>query len=72
MISPNDAFSVVEEKALAWICAGTRLVLVADPRRGTITAYRAPGDVQIYDEGETVDASVAVPGWSLVVADAFS
>jgi Uma2 family endonuclease len=71
VISPHDAFSDVEEKALAWICAGTRLVLVADPRRRTITAYRARGDVRIYDEGETIDASAAVAGWSLVVADAF-
>jgi len=72
VISPSDSFSDVERKALQWLAAGTRLVLVADPVRRTITAYRGPGDIRIHDESETVDASAAVPGWSLSVADAFS
>ncbi len=72
VISPSDAFSDVEQKALQWLAAGTRLVVVADPVRRTITAYRGPSDIRIHDESETIDASAAVPGWSLVVADAFS
>ncbi len=72
VISPNDRLDDVEEKALQWLAAGTRLVLVADPARRTITAYRGRGDVRTHDESETIEASAAVPGWSLVVADAFS
>ena len=70
--SPSDSPRDVEAKALEWLAAGTRLVLVADPARRTITAYHEPRDVRIHDESETIDASAAVPGWSLVVADAFS
>lgn len=72
VISPSDAFGDVEQKTLQWLAAGTRLVLVADPVRRTITAYRGPRDVRIHDDSETIDASAAVPGWSLVVSDAFS
>lgn len=71
VVSPSDAFSAVEEKALMWLAHGTLLVLVADPRRRTITAYRSGRDVRVHTEDEVVDASSAVPGWSLRVADAF-
>jgi len=56
VISPNDAFTDVEEKALQWLAAGTRLVLVADPVRRTITAYRGPGDI-----GSTTSARRSTP-----------
>ena len=72
VVSPSDTFSEIEEKAFQWLAAGTRLVLVADPRRRTITAYRGADDVRIHVAGETIDASAAVPGWSLGVDDAFS
>jgi Uma2 family endonuclease len=72
VVSPNDPFSEVEEKAFQWLAAGTRLVLVADPRRRTITAYRAPDDVRLHVEGEVIDADNAVPGWTLDVSDTFS
>jgi len=72
VISPNDTFSEVEEKALTWLAAGTRLVLVADPSRRTITAYRGRDDVRLHVEGEAIDASDAVSGWTLPVTDAFA
>lgn len=37
MVSPNDRHSGVVEKALAWLAAGCRMVLVADPERQTVT-----------------------------------
>jgi len=32
VVSPRDSFSDVEEKVLAWLTAGTRLVIVVDPK----------------------------------------
>jgi Uma2 family endonuclease len=31
VVSPDDSFHAVEEKALAWLAAGTIAVLVLDP-----------------------------------------
>lgn len=72
VVSPNDSFSEVEEKAFQWLDAGARLVLVADPRRRTITAYRARDDVRLFAEGESIDAGDAVPDWTLDVSAAFA
>jgi Uma2 family endonuclease len=48
IISPGDAFAEVEAKALGWLEAGTRLVLVVDPARRTATAYRGHEDVRVH------------------------
>ncbi len=72
VVSPTERFSGIQDKALAWLAAGTRLVLVADPPLRTITAYRSPQDIRVHEQGKTIDASDAVPGWSLPVADAFT
>jgi len=72
VVSPDDSAREVREKALMWLHHATLLVLVADPRRRTITAYRAPDDITGQGQGFFVDASAAVPGWMLPVADAFA
>jgi len=71
VVSPTDSFTGLEEKAFQWLASGCRLVLVADPRRRTITAYRGRDDVHLHVQGESIDAGDAVPGWTLAVADVF-
>lgn len=41
MVSPNDTHSEVIGKALACLEAGSRMVLVVDPERRTVTVYRS-------------------------------
>ena len=74
VVSPNDRHSEVVEKALAWLEAGCRMVLVADPERRTVTVYRSREDIRILeaDAGETVDGADVVPGWRLPVAEIFA
>lgn len=71
VLSPSDSFAEVESKALAWVGAGTRVLLVVDPTRRTATAYRGRGDVRVHIEDETLDLSDAVPGWSVALAEFF-
>lgn len=63
VVSPGDSFSEVNEKALAWLDAGTRVVIVADPASRTVTVYQ-PGEVLTRRGEEAVDAGEVVPGWA--------
>lgn len=71
IVSPNDTFREVQEKAREWVASGCIAVLVIDPEERTATVYRAGGESHIYGEGETVDLSDAVPGFSVTVAELF-
>jgi Uma2 family endonuclease len=71
VVSPRDSFSDVEEKVLAWLTAGTRLVIVVDPRTRTLHAYRGSDRVVVLREGERLDAGDVVPGLTIAVAELF-
>jgi Uma2 family endonuclease len=71
VLSPGDRFSEVEEKVFDWLDAGTRLVIVLDPRKRTGTAYRSRSNIRVYTDTETLDASDVVPRWTFAVALAF-
>jgi Uma2 family endonuclease len=71
VVSPRDSFSDVEEKVLSWLAAGTRLVIVIDPRTRTLHAYRRPDRVVVLREAESLDAGDVVPGLLIGVADLF-
>ena len=71
VLSPNDRFSRVEAKALAWLDAGTPLVLLVDPEKETVHAYRSRKQIQIFHGNETLDCSHAVQDWTLHVPDVF-
>lgn len=70
VVSPSDAFSDVEQKAASWLVAGTRIVLVADPRTSTLRVYRGPDVIEVLHLDDTFDAGDVVPGWTLPVRDA--
>lgn len=71
VISPGDTFAEVEAKALGWLKAGTRVVLVLDPARQTATAYHGRGELRVHSGTEMLDLSDAVPGWQVELADFF-
>lgn len=72
VVSPNDTHSEVVEKALEWLEAGCRMVLVVEPKRKTVTVYRSREDICILAEGEVIDGADVVPGWRLPVAEIFT
>ncbi len=71
VISPQDRFSQVEEKARRWLAAGTRLVLLVDPGQQRVHVLREPRQVIVLAEDELLDATDVVPGWQVPVREFF-
>ena len=73
VLSPNDTHAEVTEKALAWLDVGSRMVLVADPKRRAVTVYRSRSEIRILtaEAGDRIDGADVVPGWKLPVAELF-
>jgi Uma2 family endonuclease len=71
VVSPNDRRSQVEAKALDWLIAGTRAVVVLDPPLRTATVCRARDDIRVLTDEERLDLGDVVPGWSACVGDLF-
>lgn len=72
VISPGDTYGEVDEKVLDWLEAGTRMVLVADPRRRVVTVYRSLKNVCVLTDEDTLDGADVVPGWSLPLREIFA
>jgi Uma2 family endonuclease len=69
VVSPGDTYSEVEEKTAEWLRAGTRAVVIADPRLKTARVHR-PGSVTAMDDAIEIDD--IVPGWRLPLAELFA
>lgn len=61
--SPSDSYTEVQKKALYWLGAGCRLVLVADSEQQTVTAYRSLDDIRVFGHDDEVGCEDVVPGW---------
>lgn len=72
VISPNDLYTEVEEKVADWMQAGTRVVIVVNPRRRSVNVYRPGADVRVLTESDTLDGGDVVPGWTLPVREMFA
>jgi Uma2 family endonuclease len=74
VVSPNDRHSEVLDKALDWLEAGCRMVLVADPEPRRVTVYRSREDIRVLtaDAGDVLDGADVVPGWRLSLAEIFA
>jgi Uma2 family endonuclease len=71
VISPTDSFSAVEEKALRWLSAGTRLVLLVDPTTRHLHAYRSADNIVVLREDEELAADDVVDQWRIQVGILF-
>jgi Uma2 family endonuclease len=71
VVLPSDSSSEVEAKALAWLKAGVRVVLVVDPQTATVRDYRSPDRIHVHLDG-FVDLSDVLPGFQLDVAELFA
>jgi len=72
VVSPGDSFSDVEEKALAWLNAGTQVVWGVDPKQRQVTVYRSRDDIAVFQSGARLEEPRLLPGWSLRVAELFA
>ena len=72
VISPNDRYTEVAEKVEDWLRAGTRMVVVVDPRRRVVGVHLPGREAVTLTEQDTLDGGDVVPGWSMAVADIFA
>src|SRR5688500_12669033 len=72
VISPGDSYSEVEEKAFAWLDAGTKIVVVINPQQRSATVYRSPTDIITLAEADVLAGGDIVPGFELAVREIFA
>jgi Uma2 family endonuclease len=71
VVSPTDKLYQVEEKAFAYLEAGTQLVWVIKPRSKTVTVYRSEIDITVLTRNDTLNGEEVVKGFSCQVAELF-
>lgn len=69
--SPSSRPTPVAEKAADWIAAGTRVVVVLEPRRRTATVHRRDAEPVVVGAEAPLDLGDVVPGFAPTVADLF-
>ena len=68
VISPYDIYREVDEKVQDWLDAGTRMVIVVNPRRRDVTVYLPNSVPIVLTEEDILDGGDVVPGWKMPVA----
>ena len=71
VISPTDRYTEVNEKVADYLAAGTRMVVVVNPRNRTVNVH-TPGNTLTLTISDTLDGGDVVPGWQMPVADIFA
>ena len=68
VVSPGDTYTEIEEKTLAWLRAGTKVVVIVDPRTKSARVHRtgSSSNAEGYIEIEDV-----IPGWRLSLDELF-
>ena len=57
------------DKVDEYLQAGVQLVLVVDPKRGRVNAYRALTDVGNFGVDEVIDLGDVIPGFGFKLRD---
>ena len=71
VVSPNDSYSEVEEKALRWLAAGTQVVWIIDPRQKHVTVYRDRDNIVVLTGDAALSDPDLLPGWQVPLSDLF-
>ncbi len=71
MVSPTDLYADVEEKVIDWLDAGTRMVVIVNPRQRTVVVYRSRTTIVLLGGQDVLDGADVVPGWRIAVIDIF-
>ena len=69
--SKNDSRKYVQRKVQHYLKAGVELVWIADWSTTTVTAHASSGEPVVYGEGDLLQLSDLIPGFSMAVADVF-
>jgi len=72
VVSPGDTYTEVEDKVYEWLDAGTRMVIVANPRNRTLKVYRSRTEVTLLSESDELGGGDVVSGFKVAVSELFS
>ena len=72
VISPGDSYADVEEKVFDWLAAGTKMVVVVNPRQRSATVYKSQTDITALTEADVLEGDHVVPGFELAVREIFA
>jgi Uma2 family endonuclease len=71
VISPNDLYTEVSEKVAEWLRAGSKMVVVVNPRTQQVLVHAPDSDVKVLEIGDTLVGGEVVPGWQLPIKELF-
>ncbi len=71
VVSRTDIEYQIEEKAFAYLEAGTQLVWVLKPVSKTVTVYRSEVDITLLTRNDTLTGENVIEGFSCQVAELF-
>ncbi len=72
IISKNDTYGDVDDKADEFLAAGTQMVWIVNPRRRTVAVHTPDGLPVVYNIGDTIPGGAVFPGFELPVAEIFA
>ena len=72
VVSPTDVQKDVDDKARAWLAAGTPMVWVVWPSTRSVIVHRAAQPPRILHESDTITGEEVLPGFECRVAEFFS
>ncbi len=72
VVSPNDSSTDVEAKAEQWLEAGSRIVLVADPKNQTLRVYKSKSQIEVLHSGDELSCGDLCGGWKISVNEIFN
>jgi Uma2 family endonuclease len=72
VISPNDSYYHVEEKAEEWLTAGVCLLWIINPRACEVQVRRSVGNgIALLKKGDELTGEEVIPGFHCRVSDLF-
>lgn len=71
VVSPNDLYTEVSDKVAEWLQAGSKMVVVVNPRRQQVFVHAPDADVKVLEIDDTLDGGEVVPGWQLPIKELF-
>lgn len=71
VVSPNDLYTEVSEKVAEWLRAGSKMVVVINPRTRQVLVHAPDADVKVLGMEDTLSGGEVVPGWQLPIGELF-
>lgn len=71
VISPNDIYTKVAQKVDDYLDAGVKQVWLVSPEQKSITIYRSPFDVTVFQDEMELVAEDLLPGFRLRLSEIF-